>query len=252
MIVNEQFVRTFMSGVEPIGFRFNGSVVNNRYQTAEIVGVVGSVLKDSLEQLPQPEMYVVAAPASDSQRGAAIRREVNIVLKTAGDPTPYAEHLRRITRQLRRDAAIDRAEPLANQVADSVAQPRFAAAILLSFAAIALLLAAVGLYGVLSYTVARRQREIGVRSALGATRAELVFMILREGMAVVVLGLGVGLLSAAGLTRLMQTLLVGVEPIDPVSFVGAPTVLVCVAIIACAIPARRAATIDPASALRRE
>jgi putative ABC transport system permease protein len=246
LIVNEEFVKTFMAGVEPVGFRFDGSVVTDKYATAEIIGVVGNVLKDSLDQRPQAEMYVVAAG------GATIRREINLVLRTVGDPAPYAEHVRRITSELRRDAAIDRAEPLANQVADSVAQQRFAAAVLVAFATLALMLAAVGLYGVLSYTVARRQREIGVRSALGATRAGIVAMILREGMAVVLFGLAIGLLSAAALTRLMQTLLVGVEPLDVTSFAVAPAALACVALVACAVPARRAAATDPAIALRCE
>jgi putative ABC transport system permease protein len=245
-IVNEQFVKTFMQGVEPIGFRLNGSVVFSEFPGAEIVGVVGNVLKDSLDQQPQAETYVVAA------RGAGIRREIYVVLRTDGDPAAYAEHVRRITRALRSDAAVDRAEPLANQVAASVAQPRFAAAVLLSFAALAVLLAAVGLYGVLSYTVARRQREIGVRSALGATRAAIVAMIVREGLTVVVLGLVVGLAGAAGLTRLMQTLLVGIAPIDPMSFALAPAALFVVALLACAVPARRAAATDPAIALRCE
>jgi putative ABC transport system permease protein len=246
MIVNEEFVKTFMPGVEPVGFRFNGSVVTDKFASAEIVGVVANVLKDTLDQKPQAEIYVVPA------RGAAIRREINIVMRTVGNPLPYVEHVRRITSELRRDAAIDRAEPLANQVADSVAQPRFAAAVLLSFAGLALMLAAVGLYGVLSYTVARRQREIGVRSALGATRAGIVAMILREGMTIVLLGLAVGLTAAAALTRLMQALLVGIEPIDTVSFIAAPVALVVVALIACAVPARRAAATDPAIALRCE
>lgn len=246
LIVNEEFVRTFLQGVEPVGFTFPGSFVSDKYPSAEIIGVVANVLKDSLDQRPQAEMYVAAA------RGAGIRREINVVLRTAGDPAPYAEHVRRITSELRRDAAVERAEPLANQVADSVAQPRFAAAVLLSFAGLALLLAAVGLYGVLSYTVARRQREIGVRSALGATRAGIVTLILREGMIVVVFGLGVGLAAAAALTRLMQALLVGIEPLDPISFAAAPAALIVVALIACAVPARRAAATDPAIALRCE
>jgi predicted permease len=246
MVVNEEFVKAFLAGVEPVGFRFKGSVITDKFESAEIVGVVANVLKDNLNQPPQAEMYVVPA------RGASIRREINIVMRTAGSPLPYVSHLRRITSELRKDAAVDRAEPLANQVADSVAQPRFAAAVLLAFAALALVLAGVGLYGVLSYTVARRQREIGVRSALGATRTGILAMILCEGMTIVSLGLIIGLASAAALTRLMQSLLVGIEPIDTVSFVAAPAALVVVALVACAVPARRAAATDPAIALRCE
>jgi putative ABC transport system permease protein len=107
-------------------------------------------------------------------------------------------------------------------------------------------------YGVLSYTVARRQREIGVRSALGATRLNIVSLVVREGMTVAVLGLVAGLGGAAVLTRLMQALLYGVEPLDPVSFTAAPAALLLVALVACALPARRAAATDPAIALRQE
>ena len=245
-VVNEEFVKTFLQGVDPVGFRFPGSVVTSKPASAEIVGVVGNVLKDSLDQQPQAEIYVVAA------QGATIRREIYLILRSEGDPIAYADAVRRIVGEVRSDAAVDRVEPLSAQVADSVAQPRFAAFVLLSFAALALLLAAVGLYGVLSYTVARRQREIGVRSALGATRASIVALVVREGMAVAVLGLAVGLGLAAALTRLMQTVLYGVEPLDPVSFAAAPAALLLVALIACAIPARRAAATDPAIALRRE
>ena len=191
-VVNEEFVKTFLQGVDPVGFRFPGSVVTSKPASAEIVGVVGNVLKDSLDQQPQAEIYVVAA------QGATIRREIYLVLRSAGDPIAYADAVRRIVGEVRSDAAVDRVEPLSAQVADSVAQPRFAAFVLLSFAALALLLAAVGLYGVLSYTVARRQREIGVRSALGATRASIVALVVREGMTVAVLGLAVGLGLAAG------------------------------------------------------
>jgi putative ABC transport system permease protein len=246
LIVNEAFVKTFMQGVEPVGFRFDGSFGTTNYKMASIIGVVGNVLKDSLDQSSQPEMYVVAA------KGAGIRREVYLVARTAGDPIAQTEALRRIVRELRSDAALDRVVPLADEVANSVAQPRLAASVLVSFAGLALLLAAVGLYGVLSYTVARRRREIGVRSALGATRLNLVTLVIREGMTVAIVGLVIGLAGAAALTRLMRAVLFGIEPLDPISFAVAPTALVLVALVACAIPARRAAKTDPAIALRQE
>jgi predicted permease len=245
-VVNEQFVNTFLQGAEPIGFRFPGSVVTSKPSSAEIIGVVGNVLKDGLDQQAQAEVYVLPA------LGAAIEREVYLVLQSQGDPIAYAGAVRRIVAEIRSDAAVDRVEPLSAQVADSVAQPRFAAFVLLSFAVLALGLAAIGLYGVLSYMVARRRREIGVRSALGATRANIVALVVREGMTVTVVGLAVGLMLAAALTRLMQAALYGIQPLDPVSFVAAPAALVVVALIACVIPARRAAATDPATALRRE
>ncbi len=245
MMVNEDFVRTFLSGIEPIGMRFPRIFATGE-GSAEIVGVVGNVLKDSLDQQPQAEVYVLAGG------GAAIRREINVVLRGTADPSAYAQQVRRVVSELWPDAAVDNVRPLAEQLSQSVAQPRFAATVLGAFAGLALLLAAVGLYGVLSYTVARRQREIGVRSALGASRRRLVGMVLREGLSVAVVGLVVGMASAAALTRLMQTLLVEIQPLDPVSFAAAPMTLLVVALISSAIPARRAAATDPALALRQE
>lgn len=142
--------------------------------------------------------------------------------------------------------------PLAKRVAESLDQPRFAMTVLVSFAVLALALASVGLYGVLSYGVSQRRRELGVRAALGATRADLVGLILREGLTVTATGLVIGLVAAAATTRLMRGVLYGVAPLDAVSFVAAPAALLPVAVIACLLPANRAASTDPADALRCE
>jgi predicted permease len=241
VLVNEEFARTFLADIEPVGLRFEG-----QFGPAEIVGVVGNVLKDSLEQPPQAEMYVAATSS------ATIRREIYLLLRTAGDPVAYVDVVRQTVADLRRDAAVDAIEPLRRQLMMSVAQPRFAAAILASLAGVALALAAVGLYGVLSYVVARRQREIGVRSALGATRGRIIAMIVHEGMTVIMLGLVVGLAAAAGLARFMQSLLIGVEPIDVPSFSAAAGVLILFTLAATYVPARRAARVDPVVAMRVE
>jgi hypothetical protein len=245
MVVNEQFVKTFLADVQPVGFRLPSVMTTDKRQ-AEVVGVVANVLKDSVDQQPTAEIYI--APV----HGAAIRRSVNLVIRTEDDPSAYGDAIRQLATSLRSDAAADRVAPLATQLSDSVAQPRFAALVLAAFAALALALAAVGLYGVLAYTVARRRREIGVRSALGASRAQLIAMVMREAIAVVACGLAAGMVLSAALTRLMQALLVGVTPLDPVSFAAAPLALIAVCVIASLIPARRAANTDPALALRLE
>jgi ABC-type antimicrobial peptide transport system permease subunit len=142
--------------------------------------------------------------------------------------------------------------PLSQRVAASVDQPRFATTVLVTFAILALALASVGLYGVLSYNVSQRRRELGVRAALGAGRPDLVRLVIREGLGATTIGLVVGLLAAAGLTRLMQSVLFGVGPLDIVAFAAAPLILIPIAVIACLLPANRAARIDPLEALRSE
>ena len=159
--------------------------------------------------------------------------------------------MRGLLRELEPTAAVETVT-LSQRVAASVDQPRFAATVLAAFALLALLLASVGLYGVLSYGVSQRRRELGVRAALGAARSDLVGLVMREGLIVTGAGLAAGIGGAMALTRFMQGVLFGVAPLDAVSFVAAPAVLAFVAAAACLVPARRAAAINPADALRLE
>jgi hypothetical protein len=152
----------------------------------------------------------------------------------------------------RADGCARRVATLASRVSESVGQPRFATAVLGVFAALALVLAATGLYGVLSYSVSQRRREIGIRTALGATRGSLIALVVRQGMTVTLVGLVLGVLASVLATRLMQPLLFGVTPLDLPSFALMPLILLVVALVACAVPARRAAATDPAQTLRSE
>jgi predicted lysophospholipase L1 biosynthesis ABC-type transport system permease subunit len=245
MLVNEEFVSTALGGVEPLGLQVPSMLTGG--VTAQIVGVVADVLKEGLTAAPQPEVYIPAPAHKYSIRG-----EINLVIRSADDAAVHAATVRSLVRELRPDAAVDPVVTLSEKVTASVAQPRFAALVLGSFALTAVTLAGVGLYGVLAYHVARRQRELGVRSALGAPRATLIGMIVREGMAVMVAGAVAGLAGAAAVTRLMQSLLFGVEPLDAWSFAAALIVLTGVAVVACSIPAARAAATDPAISLRTE
>jgi putative ABC transport system permease protein len=241
VLVNEEFVRLFLGGTDPLRIHFDG-----QNGLRAIVGVIANVLRGGLDQQPQAEIYVLAG------RGNAIRREIYLLVRTIGDPAPYANEVRQLVSAVRSDAAVEGVEPLTTQLSASVAQPRFAAAVLLSLAGVALLLASIGLYGALSYWVARRQREIGIRSALGATTRDIVRSILREGVLLTGLGLGLGGALAAATTRLMRTLLVGVGTLDPLSFVAAGAALLAVAIVASALPAHRATRVDAVIALRTE
>jgi predicted permease len=244
MVVNEEFVRIFLSDVNPIALQFPS--ILTRDAMAEIVGVVGNVLKDGLDATPQPEVYV------GFSHTYSVRNEINLVLRAEGNPLDLVASIRQAVRDVRPDAAIDAMATLNSQISASVAPPRFAAAVVAGFAALAVLFSAIGLYSVLAYTVSRRTREIGVRTALGASRLQVVGMVCREGLAVAILGLALGLGGAAIGARFMRSLLFGVEPLDTISFVAGPAILLAVASIACLVPAQRAAATDPAVALKTD
>jgi predicted permease len=246
MVVNEAFVKSYMNDGQPVAGRRYQGLMGDPKVTTEIVGVVSSVLKDGLDREPRPEMYF----AHSKERG--ITREINLVIKTSGDPAALVPSLRSIVREVEPTAALGEAGTLAARVSASVAQPRFATAILGVFAALALALAATGLYGVLSYSVSQRRREIGIRAALGASRATVITLVVRQGLVATTVGLLVGMMASALVVRLLQPLLFGVAPIDLASFTVMPLVLLAVALTACLIPARRAAATDPATALRND
>ena len=247
MVVNEEFARLFLNDGQPVVGRSYEDLIGDDAVTTEIVGVVANVLKDGPARRPQPEIYLVAG-----DQGRALDQWAFVFVRTTGDPLTLAPELRELLAREAPLAALDGVGTLAGRLSTALAQPRFAAAVLGSFALLALLLAASGLYGVMSYSVAQRQREIGVRAALGASRATLVRMVLRQGLSVAALGLVLGLLGAVVLTRLMQGMLFGIAPLDGVAFGAAPVVLLAVAVAACLLPARRAARVDPAVAFRSE
>jgi putative ABC transport system permease protein len=249
MLVNDTFATMYLSDGRPVvGRRFAGMfprILGRSDAVVEIVGVVGDSLPDALDAQPQPQIFVPAGTGFRMGAGT-------FVIKTADDPRAIAPRLREIVRQVEPAATLDRVAPLTDKVADSVSQPRFAALVLASFALLALALAVTGLYAVLAYNVAQRRREIGLRAALGATRGDLVRMVVREGLTVTVIGLASGVALASLLTRAMRGLLFGVTPLDSVAFSAAPLLLLIVAAAACLIPARRAAALDPASVLKAE
>jgi len=246
MLVNEEFVRQYMSG--PVVGRHLGDLyTGEKGTTTEIVGVVGNLLKDGNDRQPQPEVYFL-----DRSSTLRIEGAVSIVVRTTGDPAILAPALRSMLREADRAAVAEQIAPLRDLVARSVDQPRFAMIVLVTFAALAVLLASVGLYGVLSYSVAQRRRELGIRAAIGADRSALMGLILREGLTITFLGGAIGLVVAAWLTQFMRSMLFGVLPVDTIAFAGAPLILFAVATLACLQPAIRAARTDPTLALRAE
>lgn len=246
MLVNEAFARNFLPrdraalGLEiPELFGETGTV-------AEIVGVVGNVLKEGLDAEARPEIFRTTG------RAATWPSEVALVVRMSGEATPLATELPRLVREIDPRLVADAIAPLERLVAESVSKPRFAMAVLVAFSTAALGLAAIGLYGALSYAVALRHRELGVRAALGADRAALSRLILSQGLGVTAAGAAAGLAMAAGASRLMQSLLFGITAWDATAFAAAPLLLLLVATAASLVPARRAAASDPAVVLRGE
>jgi hypothetical protein len=246
-IVNQEFVRQFVAGTRAAGVRLGPLYDGEDAAETEIIGVVGDVLKDGYDAAPQPEMYFV-----HGSRTHRISGFPTFVVRGPANYTELTSTLRRLVREIDSGTAIDSVTPLRTLVSASWAQPRFAASVVFGFALLAVGLAGIGLYGALSYSVSQRRRELGVRAALGATRGALLRLVLREGVAVTLAGIGLGIVAASLLTRLMTAVLFGTSPLDPFSFLLGPALLVLVGIAASLVPAWRAASIDPARVLRGE
>jgi putative ABC transport system permease protein len=244
-IVNQEFVRQHLAARQATGLNIPNLVGQGKGVTAEIVGVVGNVLKDGNDRQPQPELYFV-----HGSHGQRISEQVRLVIRTTGNPAAFAQDVRAVVREVEGEAVVDRIEPLTTTLAASMDAPRFAAAVMGGFAGVAMVLAAVGLYGALSYSVSQRVRELAIRAALGAQRVDLVRLVLREGLSVTLAGIALGVLGASVFARLIQGLLFGVTPLDAVAFAVAPAVLVVASVGACLGPALRAASTDPAVTLR--
>jgi predicted permease len=244
LMVNDEFVRQYLAAGAVAGRTFAGGPY--KVSQFEIAGVVRNVLKDGNDTTPLPEVYSIATA------DRPIGDEIDVVLRMTGDPATGAGLLRSAVHDLDRGAAVGELIPLTARASAAAAQPRFAMFVLAAFATLALILASVGLYGMLSYAVARRQRELGVRAALGAGRRELMMMVAKEGIGRAAVGIAIGIVAALLTTGLMRTLLFGVSPVDAVAYLIAPAVLLPVALAASLGPAWRAAASDPAVVLRGE
>jgi putative ABC transport system permease protein len=179
-------------------------------------------------------------------------RAASVVMRTTGDPASLVAAARGTIRSIDASVPLVQPRPMTALVSDSVAQPRFRSTLLLSFAGLALLLALVGIYGVVAFDVEQRMHEISVRVALGARRASVLGLIVRQGSTPVVIGVMVGLAGAVAVGRGMRGLLFQVQPADPLTFIAMPLLLGVVALVACVVPARRALAVDPAQALLAE
>ena len=245
VIVNQAFVRSYFTGENPLGKRVRFTY-SAKQTFREIVGVVGDVAEDDLAAPPSPAIYTAMDQVGDSY--------ISFVIRTAGDPGALAGAARSALREIDPQLALINPQSLERMVEQSPAVflRRLPSYLIGSFAGLALVLAMVGLYGLISYTVLQRTREIGIRIALGAQSRDILRMVLRQGTGAILAGIGAGIVAALALTRLMASLLYGVAPSDAMTFAGVTILLSLVAFGACAIPARRATRVDPLAALRYE
>jgi putative ABC transport system permease protein len=249
VIINETAAKRYWPDENPIGKHLTIGMpketqLYGKAVSREIIGIVGNVKHEELKDDFQPELYIPALqlPASG----------MTLVVRGQASAESLINDMRSVVQSVDKDQPIRRAQLLQTAIARSVAPQRFVTMLLMLFAGIALLLAAVGIYGVMSYTVAQRTHEIGIRIALGAQTGDVLRLVVGQGMLLAVSGLAIGLIAALALTRLMQTLLFNVSASDPITFVAIALLLGGVALLACYLPARRAAKVDPMVALRYE
>lgn len=244
-IVNEALVRRFFSGRDPIGRRVTfGDPASPNVRWMTIVGVAGDVRRSGLDLPPRPELYMAYPQQS--------RSTMTLTIRTAGEPTALAGAVRSAVAAIDPQLPVARMETLDRLIGDSLAQRRFNMLLLMVFSLLALSLSAVGIYGVVAYTVSRRSHEFGVRLALGARRADMVRIVLGEAALVTVAGTLIGVAGALALTRVLATLLFEISPTDAATFIAVTLALAAVALLACYIPARRATRIDPIVSMRAE
>jgi putative ABC transport system permease protein len=250
-VINETMAHRYWPTEDAIGKRFRlGTDPSRPWIT--IAGIVGQVRHNAITEVPRAEMYIphaqwpIAVPGSNAGRG------MTFVVRTQGDPLAALPHVREAVRSIDVDLPIADVRTLQRVTDDSLARPRFTTFLLGLFAVLALTLATIGIYGVISLLVTRRRQEIGIRMALGAAPVAIVRMVLRRGAALAATGVVMGLIGAALLSRIVTSMLYGVTAFDPLTFATIPLLLLIVALVASLVPAGRAATVEPVVALREE
>jgi putative ABC transport system permease protein len=239
-VVNQAFARQYFPKLKPVGqyLSFGGQL------RAEIVGVVGDIRQSSIDEPAQPTVYL------DNMQNSRVR--TNLIVRTAGSPLAMTRRVEDAIRSIDPDQTITSVFTFDDVMNEAVARPRLLTVLLALFGGLGLLLGSLGIYGVLAYLVTQRRREIGVRLALGATGSDVLRLVVGRGVALAVVGVVIGLAGALALTRFMQGVLYGVEPTDPLTFALVALGLLGIAVLASWLPARRAASVDPAVAIRYE
>jgi putative ABC transport system permease protein len=242
VVVNRSFAQKYLSD-HPVGDTI--PVGPDAHPDSEVIGIVEDMRQGDISDAPAPEIF-------QSYRQTPMQSTVSplLILRTSDDPAAHVAVLRSLVHSEDASIALDSVMTMEERVMNSLAKPRLYAVLLVTFAAFALVIAGVGLFGVLSYSVAQRSREIGVRTALGATTSDIVRLVLRQAAVATLGGVGIGLWASYASVKAVSKLLYGVSAHDAVSFIVVPIVLAGVAAIACVVPARRAARVDPLRALR--
>jgi putative ABC transport system permease protein len=246
-IVNDAFVQRFLAGREPIGARIAIGVpgIRARIANREIVGVVRQVKTRPDEAADGT--YQIYVPTAQSAWIMA-----NVIVRTDVEPLQMVEQVKRAIARVDPTQAVSQVRTMEQIAEQSTARPRLRAQLVVAFAVLATLLAAVGIFSVLMFTVQQRAREFSVRLAVGASATDLLRLVLGGGLKLTAIGVAIGVAASAALVRSLSTLLFGVPPLDPLTFITAPVVLTIVAMVACLVPALRALRADPVAALRAE
>jgi putative ABC transport system permease protein len=247
VIINQAFVDKYLSGANPLGQKaviFMQSLEESQNTPSEIVGVVGDVRQMGLDTPAEPTVYW--------PHPELVYSEMTILIRTANDPLALVSAVRNELHQMDAELPMAAIATMDQLVSDSLSRSRFTMLLLGIFAAIALVLASVGIYGVIAYSVTQRTQEFGIRLALGANRRDVLRLVLGQGTRLTLLGIGLGIVAALIVTRLMTTLLYGISATDPLTFTAVALLLALVALAACYIPARRATRVDPIIALHYE
>jgi len=244
VIISEAMAKKWWPNENPLGKRIKQGFPQDEAPYREVVGVVGDVKEDGPDAEQSTEVYLPLPQATDSA--------FTLMVRTSGDPMSMANTVVAAVHEIDFDQAVDAVQPLTDYLAVSTAWRRSIAVLLGFFGILALGLAAIGIYGVMSYTVSQRSHEIGIRLALGAHPRQILGLVVGQGVRMSLVGVGIGVIAALGLTQLLSSLLFGVTPRDPLTFGGVALLVVVVALAGSFVPARRAASVDPIVALRHE